>query len=262
MNLSLLKNAGLTDGEIKIYETLMDNGGLPAGLVIELSGLKRGDSYNKLYDLVQKGLVLETTKNKKKHFELNEPEAIERYIDEQLENFSTTQKEIRAVLPEIISSYNLAYHKPGVKFFEGEEGMAKIMADSLTAITTIDEYVDVEAVEKYIHQINQTYAKKRQKLGKKKRLIVANNAFNRKFFTKLGDKATEVRFVEAKLGDFGTAMQIYDNKVSYLTLKPESMMGIIIEDALIANMHRKLFEHTWKLARQAASIKSSSRVSS
>lgn len=246
MILDTLKNAGLTLAEIKIYETLLDSGGQTAGSIIKLTGLKRGDCYNKIYDLVRRSLVVESKKSKKLYFELASPDAIENYITKQIENLSATQKEIKSILPNIISSYNLSYHKPGVKFFEGEEGMKKIMADSLTATTTIDEYADVEAVEKYISKANEQYAKQRKKLNKKKRLIVSDNKYNRDYFNKYGAKATDVHFVRHDLGDFSTAMLIYDNKVSYLTLKPGSMMGIIIEDAFIANMHRKLFEFNWK----------------
>ncbi|MEI6039946.1 MAG: helix-turn-helix domain-containing protein [Candidatus Berkelbacteria bacterium] len=249
MQLDTLKNAGLTPGEIKIYEVLLDNGGQTAGNIISLTKLKRGDCYNKLYDLIDRGLVLESTKNKKKYFELSSPDAIEAYIERRIENLATTQKEIKSILPNILSTYNLSYHKPGVKFFEGEEGMEKIMSDSLTAATTIDEYVDIEAVEKYISKINRAHAKKRQSSNIKKRLLVADTVFNRKFFTQIGDKATEVRYLKADIDSFSTAMLIYDNKISYLTLKPDSMMGIIIEDELIARMHKKLFEFNWSIAK-------------
>lgn len=251
MNLDTLKNAGLTPAEIKIYETLLENGGQTAGQIISATSLKRGDAYNKIYDLVQKGLVLENEKNKKKYFELASPETIENYIENKIANLNITAKEIKSILPNIVSSYNLAYHKPGIKYFEGEEGMKKIMADSLTAKTEILSYVDVEAVEKYIAKINESYAKKRQKLSITKKLIVADTKFNKKFFAKLGDKATEVKFIKADIESFSASMQIYDNKIAYLTLKPENMMGIIIEDPLIAKMHRKLFEHNWKNAKKS-----------
>lgn len=251
MNLDTLKNAGLTPAEITIYESLLENGGQTAGQIISTTKLKRGDCYNKIYDLIERGLVLESEKNKKKYFELASPETIEVYIEKQKENLELTQKEIKSILPNIVSSYNLAYHKPGVKYFEGEEGMKKIMADSLTAKTNILSYVDVEAVEKYISKINQAYAKKRQKLSIEKKLIVSNNKFNKKFFSKLGDKATAVRYINANIDSFSTSMQIYDNKVAYLTLKPESMTGIIIEDPLIAKMHRQLFEYNWEDAKKS-----------
>lgn len=251
MKLDTLKNAGLSTAEIKIYEFLLENGGQTAGQIISSTTLKRGDAYNKIYDLINRGLVIESEKNKKKYFELGSPEKIEQYLQTQKENLELTQKEIQSILPNIVSSYNLAYHKPGVKLFEGEEGMKKIMADSLTAKTEILSYVDVAAVEKYIGKINRIYTKQRQKLGITKKLIVADTTQNKNFFQTIGDQSTEVKFIQAEIESFSTSMQIYDNKVAYLTLKPESMMGIIIEDALIAKMHRKLFEYNWQNAKKS-----------
>lgn len=249
MILDNLKNIGLSEEEVRIYDSLLNNGGQTAGQIISATKLKRGDCYNKIYDLKEKGLLIESEKNKKKFFELESPEKIESYIQNRIEVLEQTDSEIKSIMPNIISSYNLAYHKPGVKFFEGEEGMKKIMADSLTAKSTIFSYVDVAAVEKYISKINKSYAKKRQKLNIKKKLIVSDTNFNKKFFSKLGDKATEVKYIDAKIDSSNTAMQIYDNKISYLTLKPESMMGVIIEDPLITKMHRTLFESNWKSAK-------------
>ena len=39
-------------------------------------------------------------------------------------------------------------------------------------------------------------------------------------------------------------MQIYDNKVSYLTFGSQKI-GVIITDPLIAHMHRMLFDFAW-----------------
>lgn len=245
MNLDTLKNAGLTPGEIKIYEVLLDNGGQTAGNIIALAKLKRGDCYNKLYDLIDRGLVLESTKSKKKYFELSSPDAIEAYIEKQIENLATTQKEIKSILPSILSTYNLSYHKPGVKFFEGEEGAQKVIDDSLTASGLIYSYIDSETLNKYFSQKNSAYIKKRTDKSIGKRIIVADTESNRKHFHKL-NKDTEVHFMDFPLGQFSTLMYIYDNKVSYVTLKPDMIIGLIIEDEFISKMQQKLFEYTWQ----------------
>jgi len=54
MNLDLLKNLGLSDGEISVYSTLIEYGELPAGAIVKHTKLKRGDCYNKIADLVEK----------------------------------------------------------------------------------------------------------------------------------------------------------------------------------------------------------------
>jgi len=249
MNLDTLKNAGLTAAEIKIYETLLDNGGQTAGQIIVNTKLKRGDCYNKIYDLIGRGLVLESTKSKKLYFELASPDAIESYIEKQIENLSVTQKEIKSILPNIISSYNLSYHKPGVKFFEGEEAIEKITRDALAAQTEILSFVDSEAVDKYMPDINKKFVSTRRKLKIKKRLIVAESATNRHYFKKNNDELTEVRFAKGKFENFNLNMQIYDNKVSYITLLPDQVIGIIIEDPHIAKLQKQTFDLIWQTSK-------------
>lgn len=251
MKLDTLKNAGLTPAEIKIYESLLENGGQTAGQIITTTALKRGDAYNKIYDLINKGLVLESEKNKKKYFELSSPEKIDGFIETQKENLELTQKEIKSILPNIVSSYNLAYHKPGMKFFEGEDGMKKIMADSLTAQTEILSFVDPKAVDQNIAQDNRRYVNQRKKMKIKKKLLVTRSEYNLKRFAHYNDKLTEVRYIDQRPVSSFTSMQIYDNKISYQTLSKNALMGIIIEDKNIATMHRELFKFIWEKAKKS-----------
>ena len=65
----------------------------------------------------------------------------------------------------------------------------------------------------------------------------------------MGTNVTEVRYIDYKLPPFSAVMQIYDNKISYLTLKPKSMVGIIIEDEMIASMQKGLFEYNWFVSK-------------
>ena len=248
MDLTILKNIGLTDGEIRIYEVLLEGGEQPASIVIEKSGLKKGDCYNKLYDLVRVGFVEELSLNKKKNFRLAHPETIENYVHDRLNSIADTEREVNALLPAIMSTYNLSYHKPGVRYFEGEEALTRIVEDSLTAQTEIYSYVDSEAVEKYLPKLNKSYRQQRKNLTVRKKIIVADTPFYREHFRHINREVTEVRFVSHDLTGFSTNMMMYDNKISYTTMTAKTNIGIIIEDPMIAKLHRTLFEYNWHMA--------------
>lgn len=250
MDLTILKNIGLTDGEIKIYEALLEGGELPANEIIVRSSLKKGDCYNKIYDLLRRGFVEELTGDKKKHFRLAHPQMIENYIHDRLSAITDTQREINALLPGILSTYNLTYHKPGVKYFEGEEALNRIVEDSLTAETEIYSYVDSEAVDKFLPDLNKEYKKRRKSLLVKKKIIVADTLFYREHFKNIDKAVTEVRFVKHDLTGFSTNVMMYDNKISYMTMQAKSNIGIIIEDHLISKLHRTLFEYNWNTASE------------
>jgi hypothetical protein len=158
------------------------------------------------------------------------------------------------VLPGILSAYTLAYHKPGIVLFEGAEAIRRIQEDSLTATGEILQVIDSEAVEKYMAQVNADYVKARLKAGIRKRLLVPDTAYNRATDGYPAGKyaeLTQVRFLSQPMPTFHTSWLLYDKKVSYLTLQPDSTVGVLLEDPSISLMHRSLFEMLWSSARPA-----------
>ncbi len=252
MDLTILKNIGLTDGEIKIYSALLERGELPANTIISLSGLKKGDCYNKLYDLKKRDFVEEFTRTKKKHFRLTHPQTIENYIHARLSAISDTQREIGAILPSILSTYNLTYHKPGVQFFEGEEAMTRTQDDALTAQTEILQIVDSETLNQYFPRENEKYTTARIKKGIRKKILMPDTARNRSHLKNDRNDNyylfTEVKLLPKDNPIFKTLSIIYDNKMSYLTLTPDHVVAVLIEDEHIVATNRALFEFIWQQA--------------
>ena len=153
-------------------------------------------------------------------------------------------------MPDLKSKYNLILRKPGIKYYEGKEGIKKVLDDSLTSKTEIYTYADLEAIEKYIPKINKKYAKKRKELNIKKRGIVLDTLFTRNFLKNYHKQITDTKLIKQEdAPPFKTIMQIYDNKISYLTLSSESKIGVIIEDPNIYKMHKYLFEYLWKITK-------------
>lgn len=249
MELAILKNIGLTDGEIKIYEVLLEGGELSANEIIKRSGLKKGDCYNKIYDLSRRNFIEQLTKDKKKHFRLAHPNAIKDYIDNKMKEMSTTEREIDALLPSILSNYNLSYRKPGVKIFEGEESNEKILIDQLSSTEEIYSIVDPESIDKFLDQkINKKYAEERIKRKIVKKILVEDSPYNRERYSNQTNEFTLVRFISGKMPRFATSMLVYDNKLAFQTWDPSLMIGIIIQDKLIYSMQRALFEYIWAQA--------------
>lgn len=248
MNLSNLKYLGLTPGEVKVYSTLLKNGGQSVQGIITLSGLKKGDCYNKLYDLKDKGLIQEYKEKKAKHFRLTDPQKLEELANDQYQTALQAKKEVESTLPILMSSYNLNYHKPGVNMFEGKDALVRILEDTLLTKSDILQFVDSQAFDQYLPQEDAKYVSNRLKLKVKKRMIIPNTTSNRNYAkTRSKDylDCTEIRFIGGKMASFKTSMYIYDDKISYQTLKPKSMIGVIIEDKLISLMHREIFEFMW-----------------
>ena len=246
---NLLTNAGLNEKEAAVFEALLEGGEQGAGEIIIKTGLKRGDAYNHIYSLKEKGLISDRQVRNRLKFSLEHPQKIEEFLDFKSGQLEHAQKALQASLPSITSTYNLSYHKPGVKVFEGAEGRNRMMADSLSTGENIYTFLDPEAVAKYIPKENESYVKERYRLGLVNHILASDTPFSRKRYEGKEDKITKIRLIGQKMPAFASVQQVYGNKVSYLTLKPQGMMGIIIEDGLIASMQKALFLALWERAK-------------
>jgi len=144
----------------------------------------------------------------------------------------------------MVSAYNLINNKPGVKFYEGEKGVWKVLKDTLASKTEILTIVDVEAVDKYLKKINKEYVRQRNKLCVKKRLLVLDSAFAREHFKNINEM-TDVKLLKLNISPFSTSIQIYNNKIAYITMTKENLFSTIIEDPFIYSMNKALFDAIW-----------------
>ena len=242
---STLTQSGLTAHQAQLYELLITQGAMPASTLALRSTLSRPLTYKVLDELVDAGLVEKHDEPKKVAlFSALHPLKLKETIERRLELAQSAKVNLESVLSKLTSDFNLISGKPGVQFFEGKEGIRECLNDALTSKTEIYSYVDIDAVEKYIPDISRDFAKARQKLKLKKKNIGVDTPENRTEIEGYYADVTEERLIPWPTRSFGTVMQIYDGKVSYFTLG-EQMIGVIIADPHIYEMHHSLFEFTW-----------------
>jgi sugar-specific transcriptional regulator TrmB len=245
----ILTQISLSPNEAVVYEYLLKNGESAAGQIIKNTPLKRGVIYNALEELLKKNLAAKKTKNKIAFFSPNHPDKLREYVDGREKEIAKAKNSLEANLPALVSDFNLVSGRPGIRYFEGIEGIKKVLWDSLTAKTTIRTYGDVEAVVKYIDKINQEYIAKREILGIKKQAILLDSPFARDYLKDYHRGITDFKFLDSRRYTFSTIVEIYDNKVSYVTLNDDIKIGVIIEDKNIFQFHKSLFEFTWRRAK-------------
>lgn len=249
----LFLSSGLNDNEAVVYEFLLKTGKATAGEIIKNTPVKRGVAYNTLADLVAKKLVSETKiktkgargKNVISEFSPNHPENLRSYLENEKEKLEKAEKNLEANISSLVSDFSLVSGRPGVRYFEGIDGVKKVLEDTLTSKEIIYAYSDIEAIVKYIDNINSEYVKKRESFGIKKKAILIDSPFVRNYLSGYHTKVTENKFIDSEWLPFNSLMQIYDGKVAYVTLSEESKIGVIIEDKNIYQMHKALFEFTW-----------------
>lgn len=244
--------AGIGPKEAEIYEVLLEMGQGTASQIYKKTPYKRSLVYNLLGELVEKGLILKIEKpGKVAVFRLEHPQKMSELIESQEKKIRYFKRSLDELMPQLVSSYNLAFNKPGIRFFEGVEGAKKVAEDSLTAKSEIYSYVDNEAVNRIVPEINIGYLKKRKERGIVKKMITFDSEYIRKRVKSFDPEISKVKIIPSGEYNFSVVMQIYDNKVSYITLGEdrEKIVGIIIEDQFISRMHKSLFEYAWSQAK-------------
>ncbi len=241
-----LGELGLNKEQSSIYESLLKNGLMPASIVAKKSGVKRSLTYKILEQLIGLGLA-ERRDNigKITFFFPAHPGKLREFLQKREEAIKTAEASLGGIMGRMVSDFNLLSGKPNVQFYEGMEGMKKVLEDSLSAEGEIYAYADVISIEKYIPDINKDYVEKRRKFNIKKKGLIFDSPEARKILTDYNPDITENKFISFKTSPSHTIMQIYDNKVSYITLGDTQMIGIIIEDAHIASVQKYLFEYQW-----------------
>jgi sugar-specific transcriptional regulator TrmB len=246
----ILIEAGLSEEQAAIYSALLDKGPLKAGAIASWTGIKRGLIYKVLDQLENMGLV-----SKKGGvgtvavFAPEHPSHLSEMMERKEKLLALAKETVSFSLGALSSKFNLLSGKPNVQFYEGKDGIKKVLEDTLMVPsgTEIYTYADIEAITKYIPEINKDYSNKRESLKIKKKGLVLDTVKAREIIKDYHTEVTETKFIKSDTGEFETVIQIYENKISYITLKNDSMIGVIIEDSSIYKIHKAIFETLWGL---------------
>ncbi|MBI4088891.1 hypothetical protein HY415_02240 [Candidatus Kaiserbacteria bacterium] len=238
-----LVQAGLSGEQARLYESLVKNGPSPASDAARRAAISRTLAYKVLGELATLGLVEKREEQGKVTlFTAAHPLKLKELIEKREQAAKDALTALEGVLGQMTSQYNIAGGKPGVQFFEGAEGVRKVLEDSLTSKTEILQYADIEIIETRLKNINDDYLQARARRGIAKKLIVIDSDFTRRLYTTVTEEAkSEVRAIQKGDVPFDVSLQIYDGKISYLTLRAETPIGVIIADQSIYEMHRHLF---------------------
>lgn len=131
MSLGVLRKIGISEGEIKVYQAILDLGIAPINKIHEKTGIERRNIYDILNKLIEKGLVGYIDENKKRTFQITSPNKLVGYIEEKKKELDNSKALIEKEMPDIISKFTAK--KPGIQaeVFRGIEGIKAVFEDSL-----------------------------------------------------------------------------------------------------------------------------------
>lgn len=232
----ILREIGLSKNEAKIYQMLLEFGPSLVGEISVRAKIHRRNIYDSIERLKEKGFVSWTIKNNRKYFEAVSPQRV-------LDIFEDRKEKISAIIPQLMNRQKS--DSQIVKVYTGREGRKIIFDDKLKHG---GEQLVLGAHEPTGRaKSNEIYHKRR--IAKKiplKMLFPASEADAAKKFSKL--KYISARILPKPLSGSPIAINIYGNKVAFLTKSEDQPLSVLIEDGNLADDFRNYFFVLWKIS--------------
>jgi len=240
MDIKLLTDIGLNKTQAKAYIALVKQGSLTPPALAKLINETRTNAYTVLDKLTELGLAKKSERDKKLVYKVENPVALEKLVIANRHEALEREKKIKNAMPTLLNYFYTYSEQPGVRFFQGKEGIEDIYKDQLhtgKTIRVIRSWKDRDFFGKGVYSI---WRKRPAKHGIPTIMLSpdvpdANNdpeldkklLFSRTWMNK-NDYTAPVEW------------DIYGDKVSIISFGEEAI-GMIIESPQIADSMRQLF---------------------
>lgn len=236
-----LKEFDLTQSEAKIYLAGLEIGPATILQLARKSEVKRTTIYSRIEELIRRGFFSITYKGAKKLYLAEDPERLIRTVHEK-------ERILGDALPELKSIYNLSPTKPKVMFYEGIEGIKKVMEDPLKVLKKGELYYRINPGQKEMAELVgwdwwKDLVKRRVEKGLPIKVIADRIQEPTPELISAGPEALrQIRFLPKNI-HIPAREQIYGDRLGIIML--EKPMALVIEDKNIARLHQIFFEALW-----------------
>lgn len=229
-----LQKIGLTKSEITIYLFLLEQGVSSPPDIARGTKIARTNCYNILKSLKQKQLIAEQTKNKRKVYLANDPQAL-------IKDLETKKETMTQLLPDLRALYTTQKNKPKIKFYDGWKQIKEIywqatQAKEIFAIGSTKHLNEIDPVffSKFIKELKNNNVVLHDLLSyssKEKTLPDTSNILKGLYSAKL---------IPEKYKNFRTDILIWDDNIALITLE-EPIFGTILTNPLLSETFKIIF---------------------
>jgi len=240
----ILKDIGLVDKEMRVYEALLPMGSASVRILASRTGINRGSVHDALISLEQKGLVLGERRGGRRRFLVRSPVDIIDALEAQKKKIELAERRVEEAMPTLLSFYAKQGGRPSVEYFDSDDGIRKILEDVLITVGTLPEkeyaLYSSKSVRSYLYKLYPDFTKEKIRRGIRTKVIALGEG---------GDPAN-LKMAERKWlsQDAPAYFLIYGPKVALISVAEDnSPFGVLIRDDKISKTQRILFNSLWSL---------------
>ena len=242
-----LKKFGLSTKEAKVYLSMIELGTAPVSDIAKKARINRSTTYVLLQSLAERGLISTSDHTHGRLYTPAPPERIVHYLEETAKKYNGLVGIANSILPELKSMYVGVGPKPKVQFFEGLEGIQTAYEDTLTSNETIRAFASIENMHKALPHYFPEYYKRRAAKKIHIRAIFPDTPEAQERMKHNQEEAREAYLVPKELYSFSPEINIYDNKIVFMSLVEK--FALIIESHELADALKKAFDLSWEYAK-------------
>lgn len=251
MDKGILKEIGLTDGEIKVYLALLELGDSTRGDIVQEAGISGSKVYEILERLQEKGLVSIYLKDKIKHFKPISPKQILNYLDEKKMQIKDVESQVNSILPDLLSKFNSSKEDQEVELMSGLKGLEIIFREQVDLLSKGEVcYViggsrssDSEPVEDFFQKIHVLREKKGIKTKMLYNMIEKNKVSD--LYSSKKYPGTSTRYIEHSSP---VAINVFKDR-TVIIIFGKKISSISIKSSDVANSFMEYFNLLWKNAK-------------
>jgi len=247
MDKQILKDIGLSEGEIKVYLALLTLGDAKKTELAKASGVSSSKVYEICGRLQKKGVVGSILKDKKTHFRAMEPKRLLDFFNEKTANIERQKKELEKAIP-LLEHMGKAQDNKAV-LYEGLGAIKNFYRNLLEELKRGEEYavIGVNYGDRLpgVQEFFENFHRQRAKKGIKVKMLVNKDA--KTALVRTAHAHAEIRYLPQYLMS-NTIILFYHNKCFMFFLAKDAV-GLLIENKEITKGFQTYFDAFWRIAK-------------
>lgn len=245
---SNLVRIGFTDGEAKVYLSLIELGSSTVGPIVKKARVAYSNVYDILNRLIGKGVVSFILKSKTKYFQATSPEVLLEYVNKREMEIIAQKELLKEIIPQIASLQEFKSEQEaevfvGIKGIKGAyeklfSNRVNKNEEDLFFYTHKEEYS--ELVDTLYHEINRKHTINIKSRG------IANEFFKNSSIVKTWFSKDNIKFVDFPVPG---NIDIFQDKILIISFK-QPIIGILIKSASLVDSMKEYFESIWMVAKK------------
>lgn len=241
MNFQTLTHLGIKENPAKIYLAALSIGSASIQELAAKANLRRPTVYEYVEELLREGLLEKVPMGKRVYFKAADPRLLE-------VRAKHTLQLIQKAMPELEDLRASMQGRPNISILEGEHGLKQVYEDMGKA-NSICFWSNLSTFERHFRDTFQKLAEGIKENGVRTREIItdtpeAKRSAKRYALTAGSNYSARLATVEGIQNDNA----IYGNVVALFRLHEQNLFVVRIEDPIMAQTMKAMFEMAWKSA--------------